>query len=207
MTMATSPSTLAGSPQGRSASRRLLLLCLAALVGGLGLSAALTGPLPAGHRQGVGEWGAIILFTAAAVPLAVIDARTKRLPNLGTLPLAAGLLGYWTGVATTTGQWQLLAQAVITAAVIVSVAVVIALLGTLAAGDIKLFLAIGLLTGWFSWMLPLYALIAGYLLAIPHAVTHLVRRRRDSAHDTRLSFGPYLAAAAILVTLVAKLAG
>lgn len=207
MTMTPSQSTLTESAQSRSASRRLLWLCLAAAVGGFGLSAALTGPLAAEHRQGVGEWGAIVLFAVAAAPLAVLDARTKRLPNLGTLPLASGLLGYWTGVATTTGQWQLLTQAVITAAVIVGIAVVIALLGTLAAGDIKLFLAIGLLTGWFSWMLPLYALIAGYLLAVPHAVIHLVRRRRDGTHDTHLPFGPYLVAAALLVTIVAKLAG
>lgn len=206
MTMATSQPTLTETPERRSAPLRLLWLCLAAAVGGFGLSAALTGPLAAEHRQGVGEWGAIIVFAVATAPLAVIDARTRRLPNLGTLPLAAGLLGYWTGVATTTGQWQLLTQAVITAAAIVAVAVVIALLGTLAAGDIKLFLAIGLLTGWFSWMLPLYALIAGYLLAVPHAAIHLARRRRDRGHDTHLPFGPYLAAAAVLVTVVAKLA-
>lgn len=206
MTMATSQPRLAESPERRSASLRLLWLCLAAAGGGFGLSAALIAPLAADHRLGVGEWGAIVVFAVAAAPLAVIDARTKRLPNLGTLPLAAGLLGYWTGVATTTGQWQLLAQAVVTAAAIVVVAMVIALLGTLAAGDVKLFLAIGLLTGWFSWMLPLYALILGYLLAVPHAVVHIVRRRRDSNHDTHLPFGPYLAAAALLVTVVAKLA-
>ncbi len=207
MTMATSPATLEETSQRRSASLRLLWLCLAAAVGGFGLSAALTAPLAVESRQGVGEWGAIVVFAAAVAPLAVIDARTKRLPNLGTLPLAAGLLGYWAGLSTTTGQWQLLAQAVITAAAITVVAAAIALLGTLAAGDIKLFLAIGLLAGWFSWMLPLYALIVGYVLAVPHAAVHLVRRRRDPSHDTHLPFGPYLAAAAVIVTVVAHVAG
>ncbi|WP_061015160.1 prepilin peptidase [Microbacterium sp. CCH5-D1] len=194
-------------PQRRSAAPRLLWWCLGALVAGFGLSAALTAPLAAESHLGVGEWGSIAVFAAVGVPLAVIDGRTRRLPNAGTFPLAAALLGYWTGLATTTGQWQLLAQAVTTAAVIFAVAAAIALIGTLAAGDIKLFLAIGLLAGWFSWMLPLYALVAGYILAIPHAGILLARRRRAPGADTRLPFGPYLVAAALLVTIAAKLAG
>ncbi|ALJ22366.1 prepilin peptidase [Microbacterium sp. No. 7] len=194
-------------PQRRSAAPRLLWWCLGALAAGFGLSAALTAPLAAESRLGVGEWGAIAVFAAVGVPLAIIDARTRRLPNAGTFPLAAALLGYWAGLAATTGQWQLLAQAAITAAVIFAVAAAIALVGTLAAGDIKLFLAIGLLTGWFSWLLPLYALVAGYILAIPHAGILLARRRRTPGADTRLPFGPYLVAAALLVTIAAKLAG
>lgn len=90
---------------------------------------------------------------------------------------------------------------------IFAVAAVIALVGTLAGGDIKLFLAIGLLTGWFSWLLPLYALVAGYILAIPHAGVLFARRRRTPGTDTRLPFGPYLVAATLLVTIAAKLAG
>ena len=194
-------------PQRRSAAPRLLWWCLGALVAGFGLSAALTAPLAAESRLGVGEWGAIAVFATVGVPLAVIDGRTRRLPNAGTFPLAAALLGYWAGLATTTGQWQLVAQAAITAAVIFAVAAVVALVGTLAAGDIKLFLAIGLLTGWFSWLLPLYALVAGYILAIPYAGILLARRCRTPGADTRLPFGPYLVAAALLVTIAAKLAG
>lgn len=194
-------------PQRRPAAPRLLWWCLGALAAGFALSAALTAPLAAESRLEVGEWGAIAVFAAVGVPLAVIDGRTRRLPNAGTFPLAAALLGYWAGLATTTGQWQLLAQATITAAVIFAVATVIALIGTLAAGDIKLFLAIGLLTGWFSWLLPLYALVAGYILAIPHAGILLARRRRAPDADTHLPFGPYLVAAALLVTIAAKLAG
>lgn len=205
--MVTDHPTRTEEPQRRSAAPRLLWWCLGALVTGFGLSAALTAPLAPESRLGVGEWGAIAAFAAAGVPLAVIDGRTRRLPNAGTLPLAAALLGYWTALATTSGQWQLLAQATVTAAAIFAAAAAIALVGTLAAGDIKLFLAIGLLTGWFSWLLPLYALVAGYVLAIPHAGILLARRRRAPGTDTRLPFGPYLVAAALLVTIAAKLAG
>ncbi|KDA07179.1 hypothetical protein DC31_00170 [Microbacterium sp. CH12i] len=191
-------------PQGLSARPRLLLLCLAALVGAFGLSVALTALLPAFQRAEAGEWGAIILFAAAAIPLAVIDARTRRLPNRGTFPLAAATLGYWAGIAMTTGSWQLLIQAIVTTISIVAAVFLIALFGTLAAGDVKLLIAIALLTGWFSWMLPVYALFASYLLAIPHAAAILARRRHHD-RDTRLPFGPYLVAAAILAAVAAKL--
>lgn len=192
-------------PQQRSAAPRLLWWFLGALVAGFGLSAALTAPLPVESRLTVGEWGAIAVFAVVAVPLAVVDGRTRRLPNAGTFPLAAALLGYWAGLATTTGQWQLLVQAVLTAAGIFAVAAAIALIGTLAAGDIKLFLAIGLLTGWFSWLLPVYALVVGYVFAVPHAGVLLARRRRTPGADTHLPFGPYLVAAALLVTVTAAI--
>ena len=180
---------------------RLAVLAAGALIAGFALSMALTAPLTGGIRLTVGEWGAVAVFAAAGIPLAVVDARTHRLPNRGTIPLAAALLGYWTGLALTTGRWQLLLQAVVAAVVIIMIAIVIAIIGTLAAGDIKLIIAIGILTGWFSWMLPLYAIAAGYLLAIPHAAVVLARRgRRDG---TRLPFGPYLVAGTLLVTVLA----
>lgn len=199
----TTEHTRTGEPQQRSAAPRLLLWCVGALVAGFALSAALTAPLAADSRLGVGEWGAVAVFAVVAVPLAVVDGRTRRLPNVGTFPLAAAVLGYWAGLATTTGQWQLLAQAAITAAGIFAIAAVIALIGTLAAGDIKLFLAIGLLTGWFSWLLPVYALVMAYVLAFPHAGVLLARRRRTPGADTHLPFGPYLVAATLLVTVAA----
>lgn len=204
--MSTRPHAMAEErPATRSPRPRLLLVCVVALVGGFGLSAALTASLAAEHRQGVGEWGAIVLFAAAALPLAVIDARTRRLPNLGTLPLAAGLLGYWTGLAATTGLWPRLGQAAIATAAILAIVTLTALIGTLSAGDMKLFLSIGLLTAWFSWMLPLYALAAGYLIAIPHAAILLARKRTNPDRDTRLPFGPYLIAAAIAAASVAAI--
>jgi leader peptidase (prepilin peptidase)/N-methyltransferase len=165
------------------------------------LSVALTAPLTVGIRLAVGEWGAVALFAAGGIPLAIVDARTHRLPNRGTIPLAAALLGYWGGLALTTGRWQLLVQAIVTAIIIIIIAIIIAIIGTLAAGDVKLIIAIGILTGWLSWMLPLYAIAAGYLLAVPHAAVILARRgRRDG---TRLPFGPYLVAGTLLVTLLA----
>lgn len=201
---ATQQPVAAQHPQRLPARPQLLLLCLGALVGAFGLSATLTGLLPASQRVEVGEWSAIAMFAAAAIPLAVIDARTRRLPNRGTFPLASAILGYWVGVAMTTGHWQLLIQAIVITIVIIAAVFLIALFSTLAAGDVKLLIAIALLTSWFSWMLPLYALLASYLLAIPQAAVVLARQRRED-RDTRLPFGPYLVAATIIVVVAAKI--
>lgn len=171
-------------------------LLLAAAVAGFGLSAALTALLPANLDIPVGEWGALAVFLAGGIPLAIIDARTFRLPNRGTFPLAAALAGYWVALALATGEWGKLIQALICALAIAAVALLIGMLGTLAFGDIKLMLAIGILTGWVSWILPLYALIAGYFIGIPHASVLLARKKHGGS--THLAFGPYLAAGAAL---------
>lgn len=180
-------------------------LLLTAAVGGFGLSAALTALLSAELDLPVGEWGALAVFLAGAIPLAGVDARTFRLPNRGTFPLAAALAGYWLALALTTGEWGKLLQAVICAMAIAIIALLIGMLGTLAFGDIKLMLAIGLLTGWVSWILPLYALIAGYFLGIPHASVLLARKKHGGS--THLAFGPYLVAGAAVVFAATLLSG
>lgn len=180
-------------------------LLLAAAAAGFGLSAALTALLPANLDVPVGEWGALAVFLAGAIPLAIIDARTFRLPNRGTFPLAAALAGYWLALALATGDWGKLLQAVICAMAIAVIALLIGMLGTLAFGDIKLMLAIGLLTGWVSWILPLYALVAGYFIGIPHASVLLARKKRGGS--THLAFGPYLVAGAAAVFAAVQLSG
>jgi len=177
-------------------------LCLAALLGGFVAAAALTGLLPADLRIPVGEWGALAVFLAGAIPLAVVDARTTRLPNRGTYPLAMAACGYWVGIALTTGTWSKLIQAIACAVVIFLIAFVIGMIGTLALGDIKLMLSIGLLTGWISWLLPVYALVAAYILAVPHALA-LIARKRKTGTSTVLPFGPYLVTATTAVVIAA----
>lgn len=185
-------------------TQRLSVLAALATVVGFVVAISLTIPVEDEIRILVGEWGAVVVFIAGAAPLAVVDAREHRLPNRGTIPLATTLLGYWTGVVVTTGQWQLLVQTLVAAAAIVAIAGVIAMVGTLGGGDVKLFLAIGLLTGWVSWMLPLYALLVGYLLAIPQASMILLRGRR---RGTRFPFGPYLIAGTVTVAALALIYG
>lgn len=191
------PSDAAEQPRTALSRIRLPWLLLAAAACGFGLSAALTALLPVGLRLPAGEWGALAVFLAGGIPLAIIDARTFRLPNRGTFPLAAAVAGYWLALALMTGEWGKALQAILCAIVIALVALLIGMIGTLSFGDIKLMLAIGLLTGWVSWILPLYALIAGYFLGIPHAAVLLARKKRGGS--THLAFGPYLVAGVALV--------
>lgn len=184
-----------------------LWLTVGAAGAGFALSAALTALLPLSSRPPVAPWGALAVFLAGGIPLALLDLRTHRLPNRGVFPLAGALAGYWCAVAVVTGQWQLLLQATGSAIAITAIALLIGMIGTLAGGDIKLMLAIGLLTGWVSWMLPLYALAAGYLLAWPHAALRLWQRRRGLVDGTRIPFGPYLIGGAALLTVLALLFG
>lgn len=193
--MSTAPDA-AERPSAALSRIRLPWLLLAAAVSGFGLSAGLTALLPDDLRLPVGEWGALAVFLTGGIPLAVVDARTFRLPNRGTFPLAAALGGYWLGLALTTGEWGKLLQAVVCAITIAVIALLIGMVGTLNFGDIKLMLAIGLLTGWVSWILPLYALLAGYFLGVPHASVLLARKKRGG--PTELAFGPYLAAGAAI---------
>lgn len=202
----TEPAIITETPQTPLSRVGVLWLAVGAAVGGFVAAAGLSALLTADMRILVGEWVALILFTAAGALLAFLDATTRRLPNRGTVPFAAGMLGYWLGLALSTAQWQLLAQAVLCALALTVITGIIATVGSLAFGDVKLAITIGLLTGWFSWMLPLYAIAAGYLLAIPHAAILIARRRRNPDADNRLPFGPYLVAGATLVTFLALLA-
>lgn len=206
MNTLTEPATTTQSTLTPLSRVGVLWLAVGAAVGGFVASAGLSALLTADTKLLVGEWVALILFTAAGALLAFLDATTRRLPNRGTIPFATGMLGYWLGLALATGEWALLTQAILCAIALTIITGIIAAVGSLAFGDVKLAITIGLLTGWFSWMLPLYAIAAGYLLAIPHAALLIARRRRNPDADNRLPFGPYLVAGATLVTFLALLA-
>ncbi|KAB1655614.1 prepilin peptidase [Pseudoclavibacter chungangensis] len=177
---------------------------LALLVGTVGTAAI--GP------EGI----AIVRVTALAVVgagLALVDARTRRLPDLCTLPTIAALLALDTasawiaapdgGSATPTsaaGSALLLGCAAAAAAG--GGFFVLAVLGTMGGGDVKLAALVGVAlvpaTGWGSLAT---AVVAAYLLALPHAVVSSVRRRRGARAAEHLPFGPYLIAGAAVAWL------
>lgn len=198
----TSDATVAERPAAALSRLSLPWLVLCAAVAAFGLSGALTALLPAHSRLMVGEWGALALFLAGAIPLALIDARSMLLPNRGTLPLAAALAGYWLPVAIATGQWGRFVTALACAAGIFLIGMIVGMLGTLSFGDIKFMLAIGLLTGWIDWSLPLIAVFAGYVLALPHAIIRTLQKSNDRP-STAIPLGPYLASGAAIVYVFA----
>ncbi|MBF0816279.1 prepilin peptidase [Microbacterium paludicola] len=196
--------TIASTPTRIQAAGFGILLAAAAVALGV-----LAGHLTLnGAEQAIG-WAATAVFAPLGLGLAVIDAREHRLPNLITLPLAAAMAIVVTAGAGVSGQWAALVQALLSGLGLGVVLMLVAMTGTLAFGDVKLGLSLGILTGWFSWTLPLTAVFAAYVLAMPHALALLARKRRTeapaAAGPTFMPMGPYLVAGALLVTLATLL--
>lgn len=155
---------------------------------------------------------ATLIMIGAA--LAIVDARTRRLPDLITLPSLAALLALdttiaWTAAAHIAGPtplsaaWSALATGVAAAAVLGGACLLLALLGTMGGGDVKLAALIGAaLVPECGWWSLLGATVAAYALALPHAVVSLVRRRRGAAGAEHVPFGPYLVAGAAVAWLL-----
>lgn len=188
----TTPTVSVERPQ--SAPRRVLGLCLAAFLVGIGgVFLIARGSVPAA------EWVMLGAFASAGAFLSVIDARTRRLPDVLTLPLAAGLAGAVVALVAVTGDGSSAASAAGMGLAVGVVLFVVGMFTGLGLGDVKLAVSIGLLLGWHSWELPIVALAVANGLAVPHAIVGLVRRRRGVVSDTHLPFGPYLVGATVFL--------
>lgn len=130
-----------------------------------------------------GVWGAI---------LAIVDARTHRLPNALVLPaypvgLALLIVAETTG-AQAAGLPTALGAMLTGFAVFFGIAMISP--GALGGGDVKLAGALGLMLGWLGWNALGVAAVATFLLAGAYAVVAMLARR--AARDTRIAFGPFL---------------
>jgi len=150
------------------------------------------------------------LFAVGSIALAVIDARTRLLPNRIVFPLyAVGLAGFGliTALLHDTRGVHHLITAVASAAALFVLFYLIAMFGPMGYGDVKLAGVIGLYLGWLS--LPV--VYAGVLLgtvsaALVSLIVVATRRARHLAwRHLEVAYGPYLlfgAWAAILLNLL-----
>lgn len=144
---------------------------------------------------------AIGVFAAVLVVLAVIDFKTRRLPNAIVLPLYP-TLGLVVAAGTLTGAIS--GRAALTAVISMAGAFIILwlvafLTGGLGFGDVKLGGLLGLVCGLESgYAAALGALILpmmlGGLVALP--LLFMGRRKQEFA------FGPYMVAGALLILLL-----
>ncbi|MEM1210784.1 MAG: A24 family peptidase [Planctomycetota bacterium] len=113
------------------------------------------------------------LILAVAITAAWIDLRTGKVFNRLTYPaIVLGML-FWSVVALATGSTERLADcgiALLAAAVPYTVVV---LMGALGGGDLKLMVAIGVLSA--SWQLVLATSVYALLLAAVFAVVLVIR--------------------------------
>lgn len=167
----------------------------AGLLGAAALCVTLLTPWTSSWGPRALELVLFALIAGGGAWLAVIDARTHRIPDRILFPLygtATGLLG---GLAIATADPLRLGWAALGGLSLWLVYFLIGLAGGVAFGDVKLAGLIGLYLTWYSWTAPIAATLLAFVLALPHAITVTVRRR-----GTReIAFGPYMVAGALVV--------
>lgn len=146
-----------------------------------------------------------LTFLGLGIALAVIDARTRRLPNRLVALLTAGGLLFFTSAALVEQNLPALWRAFAGLGISFAVYLVISLAarGGLGAGDVKLAAPVGLYLGWLGWE----ALFAGIVLAfVVGGVAGLaLAARKKRIRGLTVPFGPFmLAAVALTAGLVAS---
>lgn len=136
-------------------------------------------------------FGIVLLW---ALALSVADIRCRRLPNALTLPGAVAVLG---GAAGCGRGWPALAGALGLAALYL--AVHLAVPGGLGAGDVKLALGVGGLTGAFGPDVWLLAALGAPVLTALLAVAVAARDRTATVPHGPSMCVASLAAAALVV--------
>jgi len=146
---------------------------------------------------------AYALFAVQSVVLAVIDARTHRLPDRYVLPgypIAAVLL---TVSAIAQGAPERLLPAVGGTLALFAFYLVLRMLrpAAMGGGDVKLAGVIGAYLGFLGWESVLVGALAGFLLAGFYAVALLLTRRARAR--TAIPFGPWMLGGAWFAILAA----
>ncbi|AKZ57417.1 Type IV peptidase [Streptomyces ambofaciens ATCC 23877] len=151
-----------------------------------------------GTRPELAVW---LLLAPAAVLLAAVDLRVRRLPDPLTLPLAGAalvLLGLAALAPEHAGRWTtaLLGALALGAGYCVLFLINPAGMGF---GDVKLALTAGAALGWYGWPTVMLGTFAGFLLGALYGGALVVARR--AGRKTAIPFGPFLIAGAFLGVL------
>ena len=144
---------------------------------------------------------AYLYLAAIAVALALIDLDVMRLPNAIVLPsylVAAALL---VPAALLGDDLAAIARGVLAAAALGVFYQLLALLGGMGGGDVKLAPLLGFYLGWLGWSAVAVGAFAAFLLGglvgVVLMATKLANRK------SRIPFGPYMLAGAFLAVFAA----
>jgi len=137
------------------------------------------------------------------VPLAVIDSKVRRLPDVLTGACLAGVAALLIAAAATAGQWHDLARAAAGAAIVAAAFAVLALArpGSAGLGDAKLGLSTGAAAAWAGWGILLTSVFAAFALAAGYGIALLASGR--ASLRSSLPFGPFLLAGWLAIVLLA----
>ncbi|MCM3696368.1 prepilin peptidase [Microbacterium oleivorans] len=130
-------------------------------------------------------------LAVASTTLAVIDARTHRLPNAWVLPGYPVLSGLLLVACLAGAPWTSLVRAAIGGVVLfVFYAVLRAAGGGMGGGDVKLAGVLGMALGWTGWPALAVGALAGFVFGGLYGTILLATRR---AHRrTAVAFGPWM---------------
>lgn len=154
----------------------------------------------AGARPELGVW---LLLAPVAVLLAAVDLAVFRLPDVLTLPAAAGtavLLGAAALLPGHTGSWP---RALLGGVALFLTYLLLHLVNPagMGFGDVKLAPSLGLALGWYGWGALLLGTLAAFGLGAAAGLVLLALGRAD--RRTPLPFGPFMLAGALAGMLLA----
>lgn len=155
-----------------------------------------------GARIGL-QWSlpGFLVFTWLLLVIAVIDARTRRIPNALTYPLTPVLVVLLVLAALLEGDPAAALRVVLGGLAAFCALLALALISPrgMGMGDVKLAASIGAALGYLGWGHVLLGLFVGFLYGGLTAIVLLLARRRT--RRDLLPFGPYLAAGALTAVL------
>jgi leader peptidase (prepilin peptidase) / N-methyltransferase len=150
---------------------------------------------------GLGLGWAVPAYLALAfvcLVLAVIDARTRLLPNRVTYPAFPVVLGLLLLASVGLGDLGRLARGLLAAVAVGALFLLLALISPrgMGLGDVKLAPTLGLALGWLSWGTVAVGVFAGFLLGALAGLAAIVVL--GLTRKSLLPFGPWLVAGTLL---------
>ena len=144
---------------------------------------------------------AYLALTFICVVLAVIDARTRLLPNRITYPAFPVMLSLLLLASLGLGDLGRLTRGLLAAAAVGAFFLLLALISPrgMGLGDVKLAPTLGLALGWLSWGTVAVGVFAGFLLGGLAGVAAILVL--GLSRKSLLPFGPWLVAGALLGVL------
>jgi leader peptidase (prepilin peptidase) / N-methyltransferase len=163
-------------------------------------TAVLLGALAARVHPGL-VLAAACWLALCSVPLAFIDAAVRRLPDVLTGAAFAGTALLLLAAAAASGDWHVLARAVLGGLALSGFYLVLVLVSPsgMGIGDVKAAAGLGIMLAWRGWTALIAGGFAGFLFAAVYGVALLITGR--ATRKQQIPFGPFMITGAFLAIL------
>jgi leader peptidase (prepilin peptidase)/N-methyltransferase len=146
------------------------------------------------------ELPAYLYLAAVAIALALIDLDVMRLPDKIVLPSYAVAAALLVPVSLAEGDLTAPLRGLFAAALLYAVYRLLAVWG-MGGGDVKLAPLLGFYLGWLGWGAVAFGAFAGFLLG--GLVGAVLLALKLASRKSRIPFGPYMLAGALLAVFAA----